>query len=100
MEFYDRKATFTVEPGPEGVHARFMSIHIGNRELALTSREDFERLPEREQYRLLEARDVLTEHVMQALAADPGRMTLPARAQVFWADVGGHKRVEIGAPRV
>lgn len=99
MEFYDRKATFTVEQGSEGVHVTFVSIHIGNRELALESREDFDRLPEREQYHLLEARDTLEAWIAEALNADPPTPSLPARAQVYWADIGGRKRVEVGLAR-
>ena len=96
MEFYDRKATFSVEQGPEGVHVTFVSIHMGNRELQLESKEDFAHLPEREQYHLLEARDTLVASVDQALQSDPSALSLPIRAQVYWADMGGRKRVELG----
>lgn len=99
MEFYDRKATFTIEQGSEGVHVTFVSIHIGNREQALESKDDFERLPEREQYHLLEARDTLEAWICEALTAEPATSTLPARAQVYWADMGGRKRVEVGLAR-
>lgn len=99
MEFYDRKATFVLEHVTDGIHALFVSIDIGGFEIALESREDFARLPEREQFALIDARNTLLD-TLHTLSGD-GSLTTnpPTQAQVYWAEMGGNKRVALDCAR-
>lgn len=92
MEYYDRKATFDVERDVDGVHVKFVSITVGHFEVPLECREDIERLPERDQRLLLEARD----RVLQRVAAEPQTVpdVLPSKADVYWAEMGGKMRID------
>ncbi|NDD28548.1 MAG: hypothetical protein EB084_09825 [Proteobacteria bacterium] len=95
MEYYDRKATFALKHAANETHALFVSIDIGGFEYALESRDDFDRLPEREQFNLIDARTTLLER-WQALPDDDSLKTNPPiSAQVYWAEMGGSKRVAL-----
>jgi hypothetical protein len=96
MEYYDRKATFDVEADEPTV--KFVSIQVGEREMPLESKEDIERLSERDQMLLFAARDRLGDKLREVRETKPQAL-LPGVAHVYWEHISGKMRVELqGAP--